>query len=210
MIESIHPGNIDSRILERTAALLRQGGVAALPTDSSWSLCCSLHSKAGIEKLRRMTSRSSRHFTLLCSKLSQVSDFCALDNSRFRLIHRLTPGPYTFILKTLHGTEKALSLKRAELGLRIPASDTVCALVEALGNPLYAITAKKPLEAADDEQDFFTEDTLFESAFELEVLDGLDVILDPGQDLLRIYSTVLDMTGDEAILVRQGAGSWPV
>jgi tRNA threonylcarbamoyl adenosine modification protein (Sua5/YciO/YrdC/YwlC family) len=213
MIESVHPGNIDDRILSRSAKLLKEGAVLALPTDTSWSLVCSLHSKEGIEKLRRLSGeRNPGRFTLLCSNLAQLSEFCALDNSRFRLIRKLTPGPYTIILTTLHGTEKTLGLKRAELGVRIPATDLVASLIENLGSPLYGVTAKKVLEELDedDEEDYFTEDTLYEAARELEELEGVDLILDTGQELERIYSTILDMTGDDTCLVRQGAGPWPL
>ncbi|MDR0313561.1 MAG: Sua5/YciO/YrdC/YwlC family protein, partial [Treponema sp.] len=115
MIEYVAPNNIDDRVLHRSKKLLEEGGIAALPTDTSWSIVCSTQSKEGIKKLKSLSrERDERHFTLLCSNIAQFGEWCSLDNSRFRIIKRLTPGPYVFILKTLLGTEKALSLKRRE------------------------------------------------------------------------------------------------
>ena len=101
MIEYIVPGNIDDRILAKAANLLKNGGIVAIPTDTSWSIVCSINSQDGIKRLRSISKeRDESHFTLLCSDISQFGEFCSLDNSRFRLIKRLTPGPYVFILKT--------------------------------------------------------------------------------------------------------------
>ena len=172
--------------------------------------------------------RDERHFTLLCSDISQFGDFCNLDNSRFRLIKRLTPGPYVFILKTLLGTEKALGLKRREIGVRLPDYPVPIALINALGCPLYGITAKRSMAAdyfdyEDDETDetespengdkswlgFYREETLFDGGWELEGIRELDIILDPGEDRNRIFSTVLDISSGEVEVLRQGAGRWP-
>jgi tRNA threonylcarbamoyl adenosine modification protein (Sua5/YciO/YrdC/YwlC family) len=214
MIEYIVPGNIDDRVLSRTARLLTDGGIAAIPTDTSWNIVCSMKSREGIKKLRRVSGeRDEGHFTLLCSDISQFGEFCSLDNTRFRIIKRLTPGPYVFILKTLLGTEKALGLRRRELGVRLPDYPVPTALINTLQCPLYGITAKK--NAAEDgeareDSDFYEEDTLFEGGWELEGIVGLDLVLDPGIERSRIFSTVLDLCEDEIKLVRQGAGAWPV
>jgi len=235
MIEYIVSGNIDDRILARTANLLHKGGTAAIPTDTSWSVVCSMNSPEGIRRLKILSrEKDERYFTLLCSDISQFGKFCSLDNSRFRLIKRLTPGPYVFILKTLLGTEKTLSLRRREIGVRLPDYPVPLALINALGCPLYGITAKRTMSDEDDEYDTFTEDfvpgeedlsgegdqpvlaafyreeTLFDGGWELEGIRGLDVILDPGEDRNRIFSTVLDISSGEVEVLRHGAGPWPV
>jgi tRNA threonylcarbamoyl adenosine modification protein (Sua5/YciO/YrdC/YwlC family) len=220
MIEYIVPGNIDDRVLTRAARLLEEGGLVALPTDTSWSLVCSLRSPAGIKKLRKLSGeRDERHFTLLCSDISQFGELCSLDNSRFRLIKRLSPGPYVFILKTLLGTEKALDIRRRETGVRIPGHPVPLALIKALSHPLYSITAKKTMQGKSDWRSGSEDDTelppipeedLFEGGWELEDIGGLDLILDSGEERERIFSTILDLTGDEVKLLRQGAGVWPV
>ncbi|MDR3161175.1 MAG: Sua5/YciO/YrdC/YwlC family protein, partial [Spirochaetaceae bacterium] len=94
MIEYVSPSNIDDRVLSRGSALLREGGLIGLPSDTSWSLVCSMASREGIKRLRRLSGeRDERHFTLLCSDISQFGELCGIDNTRFRLIKRLSPGP---------------------------------------------------------------------------------------------------------------------
>ncbi|MDR0876410.1 MAG: Sua5/YciO/YrdC/YwlC family protein, partial [Treponema sp.] len=137
MIEYVTPTNIDSRVLDRAMVCLEGGGLVAVPTDTSWSLACSLKSKEGIKKLKLLSGeRDERHFTLLCSDISQFGELCSMDNTRFRLIKRLSPGPYVFILKTLPGTEKALGLRRREAGVRIPDHPLPLALINMLEHPL--------------------------------------------------------------------------
>ena len=223
MIEYVFPTNIDDRILAKTVRVLEGGGLAALPTDVSWNLVCSLKSPAGIKKLRKLSGeRDERHFTLLCSDISQFGDLCSIDNSRFRLIKRLSPGPYVFILKTLSGTEKALDIRRREVGVRIPGHPVPLALIKILGHPLYSITAKKSML---EENEFaFTEgevaglselppipeEDLFEGGWELEGINGVDLVIDDGEERERVFSTILDISGEEIELLRKGAGPWPV
>jgi len=236
MIEYIVPGNIDDRILSRAANLLHEGGIIALPTDTSWSIVCSMNSREGIKRLKVLSrEREERLFTLLCSDISQFGEFCSLDNTRFRLIKRLTPGPYVFILKTLLGTEKTLGLRRREIGVRLPDYPVPLALINALGYPLYGITAKRTMladfiddgdyEADMNAQDmnageedapssdkwsgYYREETLFDGGWEMEDIRGLDLILDPGEDRNRIFSTVLDISSGEVQVLRMGAGVWP-
>ena len=228
MIEYIVPGNIDDRILTKAAKILHEGGIIAIPTDTSWSIVCSIKSKEGIKRLKTMSKeRNERLFTLICSDISQFGDFCSLDNTRFRLIKRLTPGPYVFILKTLLGTEKTLSLKRQEIGVRLPDYPVPLALVNELGCPLYGITAKRSMalnydedslpdslpdfeEMDDPDAEYYREETLFDGGWEIEDVRGLDLILDPGEDRNRIFSTVLDISSSDVQVLRMGAGVWPV
>jgi tRNA threonylcarbamoyl adenosine modification protein (Sua5/YciO/YrdC/YwlC family) len=227
MIEYIVPSNIDDRVLNRAARMLEDGALVALPTDTSWSIVCSLKSPLGIKKLRQLSGeRDERHFTLLCSSISQFSELCSIDNSRFRLIKRLSPGPYVFILSTLPGTEKALEIRRREVGVRIPDYPVPLRLIETLKHPLYSITAKKSMTTAglktESEEHSGTElppipeDELFENGWELdENINGVDLILDGGEERERIFSTILDMStpgsniDDEIKLIRKGAGAWP-
>jgi tRNA threonylcarbamoyl adenosine modification protein (Sua5/YciO/YrdC/YwlC family) len=233
MIEYVVSTNIDDRVLTQAVRLLNEGGLLALPTDTSWSLACSLKSREGLKKLKSLSGeRDERHFTLLCSDISQFGDLCSLDNTRFRLIKRLSPGPYVFILKTLLGTEKALDIRRREAGVRIPNHPVPLRLIETLGYPLYSITAKRSMAAkrnmAADRERFagkeyaaknpdgeknelppIPEEDHFEGGWELEDIEGVDLILDSGEERERIFSTILDIAGDEVRLLRQGAGPWP-
>jgi tRNA threonylcarbamoyl adenosine modification protein (Sua5/YciO/YrdC/YwlC family) len=220
MIEYIVPSNIDDRVLARAARMLEEGALVALPTDTSWSIVCSIKSSAAIKKLRQLSGeRDERHFTLLCSSISQFVEVCNLDNTRFRLIKRLSPGPYVYILKTLPGTEKILDIRRHELGVRIPDYPVPVSLIETLKHPLYSITAKRSMtggkrETSNSEDTGaelmpIPEDELFESGWELENINGVDLILDNGEERERIFSTILDLCDDEIKLLRKGAGSWP-
>ncbi|MDR2494555.1 MAG: Sua5/YciO/YrdC/YwlC family protein [Spirochaetaceae bacterium] len=221
MIEYVVPGNIDDRILRRGADLLTAGGLLALPTDTSWSVVCSITARGGVKRLKELSAeREERHFTLLCGRISQFGEFCSMDNTRFRLIKQLTPGPYVFILKTLLGTEKKLGLRRKEIGLRIPDHPVPLALIGKAGAPLYSITAKRSLISDGNRQDaapardgdfpVILEEELFEEGWELEALDGIDLILDSGEERQRVCSSILDMSDGEVRLLRAGAGPWPV
>ena len=230
MIEYVVPGNTDDRIIARTVQLLATGGLAALPTDTSWSLVCSLKSREGIKRLKSLSGeRDERHFTLLCSDIFQFGEFCSLDNTRFRLIKRLSPGPYVFILKTLSGTEKALGLRRREAGVRIPDHPLPLRILGELAHPLYSITAKRSmvqdaapgaaapaafhpagLHGGETELPPIPEEDLFEGGWELEEIQGVDIVLDGGEEQERIFSTILDLSGDEVRVLRRGAGLWPI
>ncbi|MDR0313687.1 MAG: L-threonylcarbamoyladenylate synthase [Treponema sp.] len=221
MIEYVVPHNIDDRVLSKAARLLEGGGLIALPTDTSWSIACSLKSPVGIKKLRKLSGeRDERHFTLLCSNISQFGELCSMDTSRFRLINRLSPGPYVFILKTLLGTEKSLDIRRHEAGVRIPDHPIPLSLIETIQHPLYSITAKKMMledyEFADTttseetELPSIPEEDLFEGGWEIDGIDGVDLILDSGEERERIFSTILDISGEEIRLLRMGAGPWPI
>jgi len=233
MISYVAPENIDDRIARRTAQLLSDGGLIALPTDTSWVIACALSSKKGIKTLRRLSGeRDERHFTLLCNSIAQIGDYCSLNNSQFRLIKRLTPGPYVFVLKALLGTEKALDIRRKEVGVRISAHPVPARIIQELGEPMYSITAKRSMLGLESESSSQSEDNklteagteqeegypalppipeeeLFEGGWELEDIPGLDMILDTGEELPRLYSTVLDFTSGDIIVLRPGAGPWP-
>jgi tRNA threonylcarbamoyl adenosine modification protein (Sua5/YciO/YrdC/YwlC family) len=220
MIEYITPSNIDDRILNRAARTLEGGGLVALPTDTSWSIVCSIKSPQAIKKLRKLSGeRDERHFTLLCSNISQFVEVVKMDNTRFRLINRLSPGPYVFILETLSGTEKFLDIRRHELGVRIPDYPVPIKLIETLKSPLYSITAKRSMTGNNDTETRHAEETdtelppipeeeLFESGWELDDIEGLDIILDGGEERERIFSTILDLCKDEVKVLRYGAGKW--
>jgi tRNA A37 threonylcarbamoyladenosine synthetase subunit TsaC/SUA5/YrdC len=143
-----------------------------------------------------------------------------MDNSRFRLIKRLSPGPYVFILTTLLGTEKALDIRRRETGVRIPDHPVPLALLETLQRPLYSKTKKKTM-LEDEEPEVaaagegtelppIPEEDLFEGGWELDGIDGVDLVLDDGEERERIFSTILDISSEDIKLIRQGTGPWPV
>lgn len=198
----IHPDNPQSRLLKQTAALLARGGIAAVPTDSSYALVCHLDDKAAADQLRRIRGVDDRHhLTLLCRDLSELASYARVDNRQFRLIKSATPGPYTFILEASKEVPRRLSHPaRKTIGLRLPAHRTLQALLDAHGAPLLATTL---ILAGQDEP-------LNDARAIREALQhALAAVLDAGACPLQ-PTTVLDLTpmgrGGDPVLVRLGRG----
>jgi tRNA threonylcarbamoyl adenosine modification protein (Sua5/YciO/YrdC/YwlC family) len=139
---SIHPDNPQSRLLQQAAQAVRQGGLIALPTDSSYALGCHLGDKAAVERIRALRGVDDRHhLTLMCRDLSQIGQFARVDNARYRLLKATTPGSYTFILEgTRELPRRVMHPKRKTIGLRVPAHAVALALLEELGEPLLTST----------------------------------------------------------------------
>ena len=207
MIEYIIEQNIDDRILKKAAELLADGFLVAFPTDSSWSIGCSVSSKPGIEKLKKLKDdHDEHHFTLICSKISQISDVASLSTVHFRTVKRLVPGPFVFVLPSLTRIEKIIQMKRAEIGVRIPGNPVALSLVDTLGSPLFSITAKRSMVDESLAGEAFDEELMFDMGWEIEQIPGISLVLDPGDEHPRNMSTVLDLTHGEIAVLRQGIG----
>ena len=198
----VHPDNPQPRLLKQTVALLERGGIAAVPTDSSYALVCHLDDKAAADALRRIRGVDDKHhLTLLCRDLSELSAYARVDNRQFRLLKAATPGPYTFILEASKEVPRRLSHPaRKTIGLRVPEHKTLQALLELHGAPLLATTliprgATEPLNDASEIRD----------AMEHE----LAAVLDAGA-CHQEPTTVIDLTamadGGEALVTRLGRG----
>jgi tRNA threonylcarbamoyl adenosine modification protein (Sua5/YciO/YrdC/YwlC family) len=207
MIEYIIKTNIDDRILLKVKNILEQGGIVAYPTDTSWGIGCSALSKPGILKLSSLKG-SFHHYTLtlICSKISQISDVAILNNANFKLIKKYTPGPFVFILPAQSKIEKKVNMKRMEIGVRIPSNPVPIKIVETLKTPIFTITASKDMYSKEWWDTEYAEENLFECGWELENIQMLDIILDDGEPLPKLLSTVVDLTGAELKIVRQGIG----
>ncbi|MBN2736770.1 MAG: threonylcarbamoyl-AMP synthase [Spirochaetales bacterium] len=207
MIEYVIETNIDDRILKKAAELLNNGGIVAYPTDTSWALGCSIHSKEGIQKLRKLKGDFKKHpLTLICSNITQISDVAFLSNSQFKIIKHYAPGPYVFILKALPKIEKKVNIKRMTLGIRIPQNPVPLKIIETLGCPIFSITASRNMAFQGWWDKHGAEGNLFEGGWELEYINGLGMILDTGDPLPKYLATVLDLTDEELVVVRQGIG----
>ncbi len=146
----IHPENPQQRLIHRAVAIINKGGVIAYPTDSSYALACHIGDKQALDKIRRIRQLSDKHnFTLVCKDLTQVSIFTKIGNDAFRLIKRLTPGPFTFILKATREVPRRLQhSRRKTIGIRIPDHPVVQMLLEHLAEPLFSTTLIMPGEDA--------------------------------------------------------------
>lgn len=138
----VHPDNPQPRLLKQAVALLNQGGVLAVPTDSSYALVCHLDDKAAADQLRRIRGVDDKHhLTLLCRDLSELANYAKVDNRQYRLLKQATPGPYTFILDASKEVPRRVSHpSRKTIGLRVPEHTTLQALLELHNAPLLATT----------------------------------------------------------------------
>ncbi|MHB8950829.1 MAG: L-threonylcarbamoyladenylate synthase, partial [Rhodoferax sp.] len=144
----VHPVNPQPRLLKQAIALLDQGDILAVPTDSSYALVCHLDDKAAADKLRQIRGVDDKHhLTLLCRDLSELANYAQVDNQQFRRIKSATPGPYTFILQASKEVPRRLSHpSRKTIGLRVPEHKVLQALLELHHGPLLATTLIPPGE----------------------------------------------------------------
>jgi tRNA threonylcarbamoyl adenosine modification protein (Sua5/YciO/YrdC/YwlC family) len=194
----IHPDNPQLRLVRQAADLLRSGGIAAVPTDAGYSLVCQLDDKSAVERLRRLRGIDDKHhLTLLCRDLSEIAQYARIDNRQYRLLKSATPGAYTFILEATREVPRRLSHPaRKTIGLRVPEHKVTAALIEELGQPLLGTSLILPGE----------EGPMRDPTEIRERLEKLvDLVIDSGVVSAQ-PSTVIDLTGDEAVLVRSGRG----
>lgn len=197
-IFEVHPVNPQVRFLKQAAQVLLGGGIAAIPTDSSYALVCRLDDKAAAETLRRLRGLDEKHLlTLLCRDLSELSSYARVDNQQYRILKQATPGPFTFILGATKEVPRRLSHpSRRTVGLRVPDHRVTQELLSILGQPLLATTLIPPneTEPLNDPQEI------------KERYDRLlQVIVDAGACAMQ-PTTVVDMSGDEPVLIRLGGG----
>ncbi|SAL37758.1 Sua5/YciO/YrdC/YwlC family protein [Caballeronia peredens] len=195
----IHPDNPQPRLINQAVQIIRDGGLVALPTDSSYALACHLDDKDAVERLRRIRGIDDKQLlSLLVRDLSELSNFAMVDNQQYRLIKSVTPGPYVFVLQATKEVPRRLSHpSRKTIGLRVPDHAITLALLEALGEPLLASTLilppdTEPLNDADEIRE------RLEKQIEL-VIDSGACPAEP--------STVIDLSSGEPVLVRAGRGS---
>jgi tRNA threonylcarbamoyl adenosine modification protein (Sua5/YciO/YrdC/YwlC family) len=194
----VHPVNPQQRLIKQAAQIIHGGGIVAVPTDSCYALVCHLDDKAAVERLRRIRGIDEKHhLTLLCRDLSEIGVYARVDNRQFRLLKTATPGPFTFILEATKCVPRRLSHpSRKTIGLRVPEDAIVHALLEELQQPLLGTTLIMPGET----------DALNDADTICERLGKqLELIIDGGACSLE-PTTVIDLTGPEAELVRQGRG----
>ncbi|MES2649700.1 MAG: L-threonylcarbamoyladenylate synthase [Bacteroidota bacterium] len=196
----MHPDNPPARLVEQAVACLRDGGVIIYPTDTIYGLGCSIYQHKAIEKIARIKQvvPEKAQLSFVCSSLSDLSKYARqLDTPTYRLLKQFLPGPYTFILPASKEVPKILQSKKATIGLRIPDNNIALAIVEALGHPI--LSASLPGDMVEE----YTDPETIKDNFDKLV----DIVIDGGTGGME-PSTIIDLTGDEPLMTRQGKGEW--
>lgn len=192
---SINPEHPEPRKIRRAVDLLDAGQVIAYPTDTSYALGCDLFNKKAIDRIYQIRQLSEKHqLTFICPDLSDIARYAIVDNAQYRLLKRMLPGPYTFILDATREVPKIVQSKKKTVGIRVPSHEVVLAIVREMGRPIVTTTAAPP-----------GGEPMIDPAEIDEAFHGLGLVLDGGVGGL-VPTTVVDLTGGEVKLVREGAG----
>jgi tRNA threonylcarbamoyl adenosine modification protein (Sua5/YciO/YrdC/YwlC family) len=200
MIKKLYDENPNARDVASIVDLLRGGGVIIYPTDTVYGIGCDIHNNKAVERVARIKNvkLEKANFSIICHDLSHLSDYARqVDNNTFKLMKRLLPGPYTFILNASSKVPKFFTDKKKTIGIRIPNNNIILDIVRELGNPVLTTSV-------------FTESDLLEEITDPELIydkfkDLVDLVIDGGFGG-SVLSTIIDCTGDEPEVTREGAG----
>lgn len=194
----IHPDNPQPRLIAQAVKFLQAGAVIVYPTDSLYALGCLLGDKAAQERIRHIRQLGPKHdFSLVCRDLSELSTYAKVENTAYRLLRTLTPGPYTFLLKATHEVPRRLqNPNRKTIGLRVPENAIVQALLAAHGEPIMSVSLMLPGldEPLTDPEEIYE-----------RLSNQVDLVIDGGFSA-NSPTTVLDLVDGRPVLVREGLG----
>jgi tRNA threonylcarbamoyl adenosine modification protein (Sua5/YciO/YrdC/YwlC family) len=195
----IHAQNPQKRLIKQAVKIIDDGGLIIYPTDSSYALGCHIGDKSAMERIQRLRKLDKKHhFTLVCSDLSEIGEYAKVDNSSYRLLKKLTPGPYTFLLKaTSEVPRRLMNPKRKTIGLRVPDNVITHAILSELGQPIMSSTLIEPgkNDAMDDAE-------MIRDRFEHEV----DLVIDGGACGIE-PTTVISLIDSNPEVLRYGKGN---
>ncbi|MCJ9712102.1 threonylcarbamoyl-AMP synthase, partial [Bordetella hinzii] len=192
------PDNPQARLLKQAAQWISDGGLVAVPTDSSYAVAARLDDKDAADRLRRLRGLDERHhLTLLCRDLAEIGHFAKVDNRQYRLLKLATPGPWTFILEATREVPRRVSHpSRKTIGIRVPDHVVALALLEQVGSPLLSTTL-----IPKDEEDALNDPEEIGQRYAHE----LAAVIDAGA-CAQHPTTVIDLTGAEPAVLRLGRG----
>ena len=196
IVIEVHPLNPEPRKLKKIVEALLRGALIAYPTDTTYGLGCDLLNKNAIDELYRVKGMPRQQMlALMCLDLSDIARYASVDNRAYRTLRRILPGPYTCILPATREVPKIIAQKRQQIGIRVPAAEIPRALARELGRPLLATTAGPPGgEALQWPEDI------------ARAYPQLAYVIDAGPGGVT-PTTVVDLTGEEPVIVREGAGA---
>ncbi|MCD6486556.1 MAG: threonylcarbamoyl-AMP synthase [Syntrophobacterales bacterium] len=196
MLLKINAENPQTRLIKKASQVLNHGGIVVYPTDTSYGMGCDLFNKKGIERIYEIKKRSRKQpFSFICADLGDISNYAVVTNYAYKVMKRLLPGPYTFILGASRLVPKILMPKRKEVGIRIPDNEICLSLVREFGGPVISTTVKSR------EDEIITDPYIIEEEFG----HCIDLVIDGGI-LPPELSTVMNLTDDIPEIVREGKG----
>ena len=184
--------------IRHVVEILRNGGIIIIPTDTVYAFACDIFNSNGIELISKLKNLDYRknNLSFVCHEMSQISEFAKMDDKAFKLMKKNLPGPFTFILQGSNRLPKLFKFRK-NVGIRIPQNNIVFEIVRELGNPIMTSS----LLTNDEIQEYFTDPELIREKYDQRV----DLVIDGGVGGL-VHSTIVDCTGDEPEVVREGAG----
>ena len=200
MLLKVNPDNPEGRKIRTAVEILERGGVIIYPTDTVYALGCDINDNKAVDKICKLRGLdpNKAHLSLICRDISQVSDYSQqIDNQVFRLMKKHLPGPFTFVLNSNNQVPKMFKNRKRTIGIRIPDNNICMAIIEALGHPILTASLK-----SDDEiLEYFTDPIdIYEDYKKL-----VDLVIDGGIGG-NMPSTVVDYTGAEPVIIREGTG----
>jgi tRNA threonylcarbamoyl adenosine modification protein (Sua5/YciO/YrdC/YwlC family) len=200
MYLQIHPQNPQERLIEKAVEIIAEGGIVVFPTDTIYALGCDAFNNKAVEKVCRILGKKPEkaNLSLICKDLGNLSEFTTpISTSTFKLMKRLLPGPYTFILKANSNVPKIFKTNKKTVGIRVPDNVICQAIIEKLGHPMVSAS----IHSEDEIQEYLTDPDEINEAFEKIT----DAVIDGGMGDNQ-PSTVIDCTGDVAEVIREGKG----
>ena len=198
MLLKVHPESPQGRHIAHAVDVLRNGGLIIYPTDTVYGIGCSIYKTEAIERIYQIKQQDkSKPFSFLCSDLSHISEYARVSNVAFRLMKQLVPGPYTFVLPAsrLKQLPRSIISKRKTVGIRVPKNAVCRALIKELGHPILSAGV------TNGKGEIINDPDVIKELYERRV----DLILDGGPSSLEL-STILDLTDERPVVVREGAG----
>lgn len=199
MLIKLFEDNPSERDILKIADLLKKGGVIIYPTDTVYAIGCDINSVKAVQRVAALkgVKPEKADFSMICRDLSNIATYAKVSNHVFKIMKRCLPGPFTFILKATSRLPNVLMNRRKTIGIRIPDNYIILAIVEKLGNPLLTTSVHDD----DDVVEYTTDPELIHERYKKSV----DLVVDGGYGR-NVPSTVVDCTGEEPEILRQGIG----
>ena len=195
----LYPKNPDPRRIEHIVKALRDGAVIIYPTDTIYGMGCDIHNARAVERVARIKGiKPTRNdFSFICYDLSHIADYARVSNQAFKLMKKMLPGPFTFILDATGNVPKLLNTNKKTVGIRVPDNDIPRQIVHELGNPIITTSIRDE----DEIIEYSTDPELIFEKFQHQV----DMVIDGGYGG-NVASTIVDATNDDFSVLRQGLG----